>query len=159
MCLTINENYHKGKVNLTQGIVTDTDIQVWKCLDDKADGYFTPYVGKEIKFSNGIATQSYRRFTWGDNKKTSIARGIHSFSEEFEASRVAMQFHHSCNTKKFYAVIPKGSHIFIGIEGDIVSDKLLIFESDMDFRYYKIKHDVISVNKFFGTIVDGNTEK
>lgn len=156
MCLFIDKNYHKGKVNLTQSIVTDTDIQVWKCLDVMDDCYYTPYMERKIKFDsgNGIATQSCKRFSWGDNEKTSIARGIHSFWSRFNANYVVEQFNHTHGTNKFYAVIPKGSHIFIGNCGDIVSDKLIIFKTVFDFYNYEDEHDVIDATKYVTKYLD-----
>lgn len=151
MCLTINENFHKGKINLNKPIVIDVDILVWKCLD-VFNGYSTPFMKKKIKFVNNIATQHYGRFTWGSCDKTMIAHGIHSYWSECESNNTADSFSKRWNTKNFCAVIPKGSKIFVGRCGDIVSDKLFIFKTDEDFDMYKKEHEVIRATEYLHSI-------
>ena len=51
--------------------------------------------------------------------------------------------------KKFFAVIPAGSKFFVGKEddGDIVSNKLIIFESEDAYEEYCENHEVERFSK------------
>lgn len=62
----------------------------------------------------------------------------------------ACQSHGACKTyggNVFYAVIPQGTEYYMGRFTDIVSKKLLIFESQDEFLKYRETHDVINIGE------------
>ena len=47
---------------------------------------------------------------------------------------------------KHWAIIPKSSKYYIGVDYDVVSDNLIVFRTREDFRKYKKEHECSKLN-------------
>lgn len=63
---------------------------------------------------------------WGHDIPCRVHFGLHS----------ALPRRGMCATTRLWAVIPKGSRFYIGCKDDIVSDKLVVFETEKDVCRY-----------------------
>lgn len=123
MCLIINSKRLKA----------ETDILCYKCLDKKEDGeYCTPFEYFPIEFVDGICKMESELY----HHSEFVDVGIHSYTLIDKAKEVRAEFHNIAGTDIYLAIIPKGADYYIGKNVDIVSDKLIIFETDEDFKKY-----------------------
>ena len=157
MCLYINQNYHKKQKGekFPAPFIADENILVSKKLEKKWVGkhywYYTPYQEKLITFNeNGYCLvesdliDTFCPFgiecvvnTYYDTTYYKVYEGIHSYNNKIEDEEFWKIYH--------YAIIPKGGLYYIGIWGDIVSDKLIIFKNQKAFEDYK-KENKITAN-------------
>lgn len=131
MCLYIDLTEHK---NHTPNI-TKKDILVYKVLYKYIQGgYETPYQNYFIKFEN-------EKFVYPktDMEGTfcTIEKGIHT-----HRYREYGEFHVYGYYKLFKAIIPKGSEYYIGTCGDVVSNNLIIFETNKAYNEYAKTHEI-----------------
>jgi hypothetical protein len=139
MCLIVNTNIHKkNKSGYVKALTAQEDIFVYKCLDHSEGEVCTPFQYMPITFKDG-------KFSYDTDYMVSrkycysvagaiINEGIHSYWSDDYACNCVMTFHEGCGTKKHYAVIPKGSKFFVGTDGDVVSDNLIVYRSRAMFR-------------------------
>lgn len=111
------------------------DIAVYKMLEDIRVPIRTPYQGEEIIFNDGVFEQSIpdeelKPNMWGD-----VHRGIHSLRSRFGFLDESTK---SCTL--YYAVIPAGTPFYVGKYDDVVSSRLLIFESMDYFNKYEAEN-------------------
>lgn len=156
MCLSINSLHYDTFEEKYIPKTAECDLEVYKALMT-ADGwkyvggklvdhisYYTPFQGVEVKFkdgqclkkANGNGAHLGKRINW------EINQGIHSM-----LSRTHYVFSKGSRTKWFHAVIPKGTNYFIGTKDDVVSEKLLIFESDKDYENYCKENSIGQIAK------------
>lgn len=127
--------------------IAKRNIHVWKGLiklNNKP--YTTPFRNTTILFLKGVAIQTavLRReicrhetgFYYIVNEGIHAAltkRKIRSIFDKIVPSEY-QSFHH--------AIIPKGSKYYIGkiVEQDIVSNQLLVFETEEDYKQYRKKN-------------------
>lgn len=141
MCLIVSIEHHPDLKPKT----AKTDLRVYKILTQVSGCWFTPYQSVRLKFNlqNKIRYKSTIDAPLSHSSGLSycarISRGIHSF----------YSYVFAINEKRwcgpgtvFYAVIPKGSKYYIGVEGDIVSSQLIIFRNKETFEKYSSKHKV-----------------
>lgn len=140
MCLTVKKGTHR--------MVAETNLKVYKCLDySPFFKYQTPFQFMRINFnekgqyrfemdSNLIAV---RPRTLGGYE---VGRGIHAYHVKLAADETSSKFHEDSGTATHYAVIPKGSHYYIGEKRDIVSNQMIIFKSKKDFDKYAEENEV-----------------
>ena len=155
MCLIISKVYHKKDNNYNvKCLVAKEDILVYKCLDCLDGKYYTPFQYMPIMFTKGKCV--YNKVNMPKSKcywNDTIGVGIHAYSTKVKAIMVAKDFHktakdfHKTNgTSMHYAVIPKGSNFYIGNNGDIVSNNLIVYRDKRCFdRYYP---NIIDFNKY-----------
>ena len=120
MCLSINKKFHKNNKPLK----AEKDIRVYKCLDIQF-GITTPFMYHPIKFDE----EGKCILTSGELKPTSedtINKGIHAYRTKNDAIITCLMFPET-GTTAFKATIPKGTKYFIGNNGDIVSEKMIIY--------------------------------
>ena len=141
MCLIISKVYHKEDNNRNvKCFVAKEDILAYKCLDYKNGKYYTPFQYMHIVFTKGkyIYTNVYMK------KKTFckmdeggyVWSGIHAYRTMSRAFAVS-SFYEFDGTYMHYAVIPKGSNFYIGNNGDIVSNNLIVYREKRCFdRHY-----------------------
>lgn len=148
MCLRVNKeihseyikvkHYYNGLTKIPKPLVAKTNIVAIKKLSlDKDDNYHTPFMCKNVTFNNGIVTlesdvkEGFRveKSAWYDTYD--VANGIHSF---IERDRCMWS-----REKLFVSIIPKGSKYYLGEDGDLVSEKLIVFETQEDFDKF-IRH-------------------
>ena len=135
MCLIKSTIHIK---DYSKPFVAEKDIIVYKALDhrDSSTGkktLRTPYQYCPISFTDGKCVMD------GDLECTydkNVSIGFHTFTSEGLISLVCEMFTATKMTKH-WAIIPKGSKYFIGIEDEIVSNKLIIFKTREDFRKYR----------------------
>lgn len=124
MCLTIDLNKHPD----LKPIRLDKDLVVHKYLCDKKDvpgpyrkrfmtKYVTPFTYTQVHFLFGKAI--LRAKLDKVDEYNQIYRGIHS-ARAYMYSNIFI--HHN-------AIIPKGSLVYYGTNGEIVSNKLIIFKN------------------------------
>lgn len=149
MCLSISWSHYD---HFTKKYIAETakcDLEVSKALVSligykkvngekiKYNAYSTPFQGVEVKFKDGKCLQKAsgngahltKRAHWAVNQ------GIHSVLKK-------THFRSFSNSKWYHAVIPKGTNFFLGEYDDVVSEKLLVFETDKDYEDYCKNNEV-----------------
>lgn len=149
MCLIISKYIHpkSGKFGQINCLVAQEDILVYKCLDCTDGEYCTPYREMPITFNKG--KYAYKKvgmrehFYCGSGETTSVDFGIHSFGTKGAAIETCKMFHVQSGTSMHYAIIPKGSNFYIGIDEDVVSNNLIVYREKRTFdKYYKGTIDI-----------------
>lgn len=132
MCLTLKFNTR---------FCVSYDIKVYKMLNawDRRK-IITPYQHTPVDFKDGkfelwIDDKELKPNFWND-----VYRGIHSYQDLTESSNISRLLCY----KLYYAVIPAGTPFYVGIDGDVVSSKLIIFETYVDFCKYEEENGKIS---------------
>lgn len=140
MCLTINKKFHKSCFVLKpKPFIAKSNILVYKLLEYKDGRYKTPYQKAPIWFSGGkwegwqtMFGMSYcavSGFNW------EVDEGFHSYWTEAAISDIQ-----KAGREIFYAVIPEGSNYYIGTDGDVVSDRLVILNHEYNGKEYSFKN-------------------
>ena len=144
MCLK-KSFIHKN--DLDNPFIAKNNIVVYKALDTKElDGskhICTPYKKFPIIFFEGKCVMNEPNM---DIKRFFVNRGIHAYTTEQQCKKTCNLYYEDTGTKKFWAVIPKGSSFFVGEYYDIVSDNLIIFKSREEFRKYKKENKCVNLN-------------
>lgn len=136
MCLTINPKYHPDQEPLTE----DFDIHVFKVMTKFSSGrlrsafFLEHYELGETKDALFLyyrsAGVSYTKPK--DLRFTAVTKGLHSYRGYFKAKEIADQMNYpwdKYDTLKYniyHAVIPRGSKHYVGQDGDVVSEKLVV---------------------------------
>lgn len=112
MCLVISLRYHKYQL---EPLIANEDILVYKRLNHygKSKDYYTPVMDTIVNFYRNKAILQDNFGLWNG----CVEEGIHSYYVEKE-NPFGMH----------YAIIPKGTKFFIGCDGDVVSEKLIIYK-------------------------------
>lgn len=126
MCLIINCTYHPQiGFNVPDALKANEDILVYKLLFYlKNKEYITSVRGYSIKFKfnkfvyNTRLRTKYLYSIFGSLVGYSVQDGLHAYIKS--PVKISSEFH--------YAIIPKGSHFYIGENNDIVSDQLIIYK-------------------------------
>lgn len=135
MCLVKSSIF---KRNYSKPLVADEDIVVYKALDHRniftgEKVIRTPYQFYPISFKDGkCVMDGYLEC----NRFKSVSYGFHSYVDEEKADMSCKCFPETEMTKH-WAIIPKGGRYFLGNDGDVVSDKLIIFETKENFMEYR----------------------
>ena len=127
MCLIVKKKWHKdGKP-----LIAKEDIPVFKVLHKNGRrGLETPVRGYPIVFIDGKATMESELFAVkaiGSKNLYLCYRGIHAYLNRL-TSRALRWDYPRRNTFIYKAIIPKGAEYLIGVTGDIVSTKMIIFD-------------------------------
>lgn len=139
MCLIVEKGTNKRKA--------ESDILVYKCLDNYCTNYYTtPYQNVPVYFKNGKCVMNTPHFSYERNgNRTIIKEGIHSYYRRIKAEYVELSYNHCFGTKMYYAIIPKGTEYYIGTNEDIVSTELIIFKTQEDYQKHKKKTEKICI--------------
>lgn len=136
MCLKIN-SVHLDYLDFKyKSFTARTDLEVIKVLNEYSYGFYTPYMNKQISFKDG----KYLMKAGGNGahlitrKSHSVNQGVHSYYDYNKSGDKGYFALYNC--KKHKSVIPKGTNYFVGEDGDVVSEKLLVFKTDEDFFKY-----------------------
>jgi len=166
MCLTVSYKHIKNWPEFPNPFTCDKDILVFKSLNMAtytveykgacnstmnwstypSHHYVTPAFSKFVKFENGRATLETEKFGKEWDYSTGLARineGIHTCQHHGTAKSYGGQL-------VFFCVIPAGTEFYVGMAGDVVSKKILIFEDEKEFLKYreeKGKGNVIDFNE------------
>ena len=147
MCLIIYFNKHKvDENNQYMPKIAKTDILVYKMLYKYSNyDYETPFQGTGIRFWDGIFIypQTDIKIRW--REYDTIDAGIHTYSNKKFAKSVTdseNSFYGTYRYELFKAIIPKGSEYFIGISNDIVSNNLIVFETEKAYNEYAETHEI-----------------
>ena len=135
MCLIVN----------SPKMIAETDLAVYKILEKDNNNFLTPYKKCSIQFENGQFFQVMDGEKVLDLDFIYIEKGIHAYYRENtakEKNAILNEASSFLTFKVHYAVIPKGCEYCLGIEDEIVSTDMIIFETDEDYRKYKRKHKV-----------------
>ena len=142
MCLVISKFYHKEDNNHNvKCFVAKEDILVYKCLDCNDGEYCTPFQYMPIVFTKGKyvynKVKMSQKIGCGIRKNALVSEGIHAYSTRDKAIKVAKDFRKSNGTYMHYAVIPKGSNLYVGSNDDVVSNNLIVYREKRCFdRHY-----------------------
>ena len=139
MCLIISKVYHKEDSNRNvKCFAAKEDILAYKCLDYKNGKYYTPFQYMPIVFTKG--KYAYNKVNMPKSKcewNDTIGVGIHAYSTKNAAIALSKSYYWGNGTSMHYAVIPKGSNFYIGNNGDIVSNNLIVYREKRCFdRHY-----------------------
>ena len=150
MCLIISKVYHKEDSNRNvKCFVAKEDILVYKCLDCNDGEYCTPFQHMPIVFTKG--KYAYNKVNMPKSKcewNDTIGVGIHSYRAKDKAIALSKSFYWGNGTSMHYAVIPKGSNFYIGNNGDIVSNNLIVYREKRCFdRHYP---SIINFKQYIG---------
>ena len=113
------------------------DILVFKMLNNSNPfNIITPYQKRPVRFNDGVSElwindEDLRPSCWAD-----VHQGIHSFYDLFWCRKRSRM----CNNMTYYAIIPAGTPFYVGSDLDVVSSRLLIFETTDDFYSYEEKN-------------------
>ena len=144
MCLTISFAHHINN----KPKIAYTDILVYKCLDthtlNGTPQITTPYRDYPITFDeNGIFT--YPKVRLEKLSHEDIGQGIHAYYYDMGARQLAAKYKRDFGCKMFYAIIPKGSRYFIGLDFQIVANNMTIFKTKEEYDEYAKTHKTISL--------------
>lgn len=148
MCLVTSKFYHKkDKNHNVKCLVAKEDILVYKCLDCVGRLYYTPFQHMPIVFTKGkyvYNKECMDEYTYcGKASSVAIRVGIHAYGTKNVALATCRGYHIICGTSMHYAVIPKGSNFYIGIDEDVVSNNLIVYREKRCFdKYYKGTIDI-----------------
>ena len=82
----------------------------------------------------------------GEDAGAGISVGIHAYGTKDAAMATSKSFHCQSGTSMHYAVIPKGSNFYIGIDEDVVSNNLIVYREKRCFdRHYP---NIIDVKQY-----------
>ena len=162
MCLTISDYFHNemDEFGNLKPLTHDKDILVYKGLRVRtkkvqvvgynlcwsvspSHDYETPCIKTPITFIDNMFTMETNKLGHYHSYLGYIDRieeGIHSSKDKSGAYSYGI-----C----FPAVIPAGTEFFIGISNDMVSKKLLIFETPEKLDKYKLQHEVETAEDLF----------
>ena len=144
MCLVINEYIHDEQMRyrdftkLPKPFITQKDIHCLKVLEFSRLGWFTPFKNVNVLFNNGVATLEVEQ----SKKKIPLGVGYYEETKQYvvnEGVHCMFQKHAAYNQLRWVylnAIIPKGTMIYFGIFGDIVAEKMIIFEKKEQYFSY-----------------------
>ena len=98
-------------------------------------GFITPFQRAEVVFKDGVFEQEADPNMIKPDYNNDVYYGIHSFHNQWECEYASRLY----GSTYRWAVIPAGTDIYVGIN-DIVSSKLLVFETYDDLVKYEEKH-------------------
>ena len=117
MCLIIDETKHKKFFGFYLPKIAKEDIPVYKVLDHYDNLIYTPIQCYPIKFHKNKAILRSILIPY----KEEVSKGIHAYRDKINIRML--------NYKTHKAIIPKFSLYYIGVNNNIVSTKLIIFEN------------------------------
>ena len=144
MCLSVNLNYHKVEDNKPIALIAKQSLLVYKVLSS-TDGvhYHTPFQYQSINFDDkyGMFFYETTKFSIFEDLdyEYNVTCGIHSFMDIHIANLVKKYFQKRSIIRIVirHAIIPKGSKFYIGVDGDVVSNDLVVFESKTKYNKNK----------------------
>ena len=151
MCLITSKFYHKrDKNHNVKCLVAQEDILVYKCLDCTDGWYCTPFQYMPIVFTKGkyvYNKECMDEYVYCGKASSVVIRvGIHAYGTKDAAMATSKSFHSSNGTSMHYAIIPKGSNFYIGIDEDVVSNNLIVYREKRCFdRHYP---NIIDVKEY-----------
>ena len=98
-------------------------------------GFITPFQREKVEFKDGVFEQEADPNMIKPDYNNDVYYGIHSFHNQWECEYASRLY----GSTYRWAVIPAGTDIYVGIN-DIVSSKLLVFETYDDLVKYEEKH-------------------
>lgn len=101
----------------------------------RRSGAMTPFQREEVVFKDGVFEQEADPAMIKPDSNNHVYYGIHSLYNRIQWDNT---FHPDLMCR--LAVIPAGTDIYVGDKYDIVSSKLLVFETYGDFLLYEEKH-------------------
>ena len=147
MCLNVSEKVHPYKKCRDGGyrakcLSLPYPIVVHKLLErDFGRSFYTPFQYLRVNFEDGKAELTLNDFweiavtTEPFSTKISVKTGFHSYyKHEVAAVYCDYMRRQGWPTKIFPAIIPANTKFFVGTEGDIVSEKLVIYENVNDYK-------------------------
>ncbi len=157
MCLEINYKLHQllhipiptlgnrdedielhGNTRYYRPIIAEEDLKVYKLLKKPMFGITkTPYMRKVLWFRKGMIRQKSKLGLGYFPGHRYIYEGIHSFVDFSPSYKITPP-----DEEVFIAVIPKGSKLYIGQDGDAVSTELIVFRNDSVYNKYCKTHNV-----------------
>ena len=173
MCLVVSRECHwTGDLSFPLSRRCDKDILVFKALNRRTfyfggDGptsyldnfhfsgswtaypspeFETPYMKTSVSFKEGMDVLDVPHFSIGYDEwgHPIVEQGIHTGTHIGTAK--------GYGDFVFFAVIPAGTEFYIGEFSDMVSKKIIIFESQEAFEKYKETHEVIDCEDYIQTL-------
>ena len=141
MCLVKSYTHHPHALN--EPCIAENNILVYKALCHRDPVYRTPFRGFPITFVNGIC--NINDFLEKSNSAV-VNLGLHSYYREEKCTFFCAYYAYN-RIIKHLAIIPKGSEYFIGLDNEIVSNNLIIFETYDDFEKYSKQNTFIELWK------------
>lgn len=128
MCLSVDGRFHPNE----RPIRTLRPLVVDKILERRSGALFSPLRGVEYAFGELYTS----RFSYSSSVSRKnygvpfiVNRGLHAI--RYGKSHWTRDY-----GKVFPALIPAGSRVYIGLANDVVSDKLIVFNSKKALREY-----------------------
>lgn len=145
MCLYISKWHHGSN---PKPKTAKKDIHVYKVLYDLDNEYYTPFRRALVEFHSNIAISTASRLTIlrrSLNIEFSsvdiVTEGIHAYRTILRAKSIS-----NCMGGYIYhAIIPKGTKYYVGIDKNIVSEKLIIFKTKEAFKKYTKKNNFLKL--------------
>lgn len=125
MCLTIRPiSVLKNIILGPKYRVAKKDIPVYKLLTLNRDGTFESPVREFPYTLNTVMVSPLETLT---RRTISVDLGLHAFRDRNHAFS-SLLYSHSIRTLVLKAIIPKGSLYIKGVEGEIISNQLIVLE-------------------------------
>ena len=149
MCLTVSlkHHYYNRYKEDPRPKTCDKDILVFKALNIvtykfgagyysfyPSHDYVTPHMLNKVSFEDGqtdLEVDSFS-FEYDFYSDPMVHKGIHSMQSYGTAKGLGDYV--------FYSIIPAGTEFYIGTLSDVVSKKIIIFESKEKFMEYRDSH-------------------
>ena len=134
MCLNINLNLHQFEGKVIKPKEVDEDITVYKLLIRRYRGFImeTPYVGMSIYFDGGKYTcPAFSKDSFQSEELLKEDNGYHSYVSS-DGIKIPGYFFHFYHIGVYKAIIPKGSYVYYGTNGDICSNRLMILNERIE---------------------------
>ena len=129
MCLSVDPLYHKAtKSKQPQPRIAQRDIVVWKVLE-------SPSYHERVKHKSALVSPYQRTpYKLGERMNKNIkVRGNRTFKyyvyEGLHSYRTRIGCYNIASTEKdiYPAIIPRGSKVFFGLSGKVVSSSLIVY--------------------------------
>lgn len=131
MCLNIN----------SERLIAKEPIVVFKCLDVIIDNkvYETPFQYMPVNFdrTGKVTLKAKMKIYHGE-----VEEGIHAYSDIYNAYETSKEF---SQTEVFTGIIPKGTAYYLGDCGDIVAEKMIIYQTNDSMK--RIFEDIANFYK------------
>lgn len=128
MCLYVDVTKHRIVRGVPQVKIAKRDIRVYKALNIVGGALLSPIMGHpyQLKVLKTATINQPEALSLLNETCYSVHKGLHTYRKREAA------FAYRGGT--FHAIIPKGSQYYLGCEGDIVSNQLIVTQKVKDIR-------------------------
>lgn len=129
MCLTVDLKKHIHIFNKALPKIALKDIIVYKVVGSRYGYHYSPFQVTPISFTKNKAVLKSRLQLRCYEDSIEVHKGIHAYTKYDIASEETCWHTELFDHVTVYkAVIPRGTKYYLGVDGDIVAKKLIIYK-------------------------------